>query len=124
MNTFISRSFGGLSRPYYFRHLFFGLLIACVLFWMKTVTHSPTPLLIAWLGVNTLLYPYSRFVWERIVGFIFGDNVFIVPIIILFPIKLATMMVCWQMAILIAPLGLAYLYWHHSREARIAPGYD
>jgi hypothetical protein len=25
---------------------------------------------------------------------------------------------CWCFAIFIAPFGLAYLYWHHSREAR------
>ncbi len=120
MNTIIGRSFGGLSRRYYFRHLIFGLLIATAIFWMKSVGHTPSPILVAWLGINTLLYPYARFVWESIVGFIFGDNVFIVPIIILLPVKLAMMMVCWQMAVLIAPLGLAWLYWHHSREARLA----
>jgi hypothetical protein len=30
--------------------------------------------------------------------------------------KLLTMLLCWSMAILIAPIGLAYLYYHHSRR--------
>ena len=25
--SFISKTFGGLNKPYYFRHLFFGLII-------------------------------------------------------------------------------------------------
>lgn len=32
-------------------------------------------------------------------------------------IKLFTMAMCWAFAIFIAPVGLAWLYWHHSKPA-------
>lgn len=116
MGGFINKTFGGLSRQYYFRQLFFALLIAGVMFWFKTAIRPPTPALMVWLGVNTLLYPYARFVWESIVEFVVGQNMFFLPAIVLLVFKFATMMLCWQMAVLIAPVGLAYLFWHHSRN--------
>lgn len=118
MQTIIRKTFGGLSREYYFRQLFFGCLIAGVMFWFKTATYLPTLPLVVGILVNTMLYPYARFVWESIVGFIVGQNMFFFPAIILLGAKLVTMFVCWQMAILIAPLGLGWLYWHHSRTPR------
>lgn len=33
-------------------------------------------------------------------------------------VKSMTMMVCWTGAIFIAPVGLAYLYFHHSKAHR------
>jgi hypothetical protein len=41
----------------------------------KTEAGIPIPLIIFGL-VSTLLYPYSRFVYEKVIGFIFGENVF------------------------------------------------
>lgn len=65
--------------------------------------------------VSTILYPYSRFVYESIVGFVMGDNVFYVNAIFMFVTKILTMAMCWVFAIVIAPIGLAYLYYHHSK---------
>ena len=66
------------------------------------------------LRFRVLANQLSRSPWQ-LVGFIFGANVFIVPAIILLFAKLVTMFLCWQLAILIAPIGLGYLYWHHRR---------
>ncbi|WP_076073242.1 hypothetical protein [Sphingomonas montana] len=117
MTAFLTKTFGGLSRQYYLRQLFFGFLIAAGIFWLQTVGRPATPGLLVWLLVNTLLYPYARFVWEGCFRFVFGDNIFFMPALILMVLKLATMMICWMMAILIAPVGLGWLYWHHSRKA-------
>jgi F0F1-type ATP synthase assembly protein I len=65
--------------------------------------------------VNTLLYPYSRFVYESVVNFIMGENVFFVNAILLLAVKIASMLFCWLCAIFVAPVGLAYLYYHHSK---------
>lgn len=65
---------------------------------------------------STLLYPYSRFVYESIIGFIMGENVFIVNAILMLFAKFFTMAMCWVFAIFVAPVGLAYLYYHHSKE--------
>lgn len=68
--------------------------------------------------INTLLYPYSRFVYESIVSFIMGENVFIVNAIFMLASKFVTMAMCWAFSIFVAPIGLAYLYYHHSKTAR------
>jgi hypothetical protein len=65
---------------------------------------------------NTFLYPYSRFVYESIVGFIFGENVFFVNVLFLFTAKFITMLIYWSFAAFIAPLGLLYLYFYHTKN--------
>lgn len=64
---------------------------------------------------STILYPYSRFVYESIIGFVMGQNVFYVNAIFMFVTKFLTMAMCWVFAIVVAPIGLAYLYFHHSK---------
>ena len=116
MHPIILKTLGGLSRQYYLRQFFFGLLISGFVIFM--LSHSPHPLpvkTIILLIINSLLYPYSRFVYESIVNFIMGDSVFIVNAVLMLFIKLMTMAICWCAAILIAPVGLAYLYYHHSK---------
>jgi len=118
MPPFLLKTFGGLSRRYYLRQLAFASIMAAILIWMLSQTKDPSvkPGIYALLFINTLLYPYSRFVYESVVGFIIGNNVFFVNALFMLIAKLMTMTMCWSMAIFIAPLGLAYLYWHHSRQ--------
>lgn len=125
MHPIIEKTFGGLSPSYYFRHLFFGLLVAAsyvlVLEYFVARSHHSFPIMIwvfLWLyvAICTLFYPYSRFVYESIVNFIVGDNVFFVNAGIMLFIKLITMILCWGFSIFIAPFGLAYLYYHHSKQ--------
>lgn len=68
------------------------------------------------LATNALLYPYSRFVYEGVIDYILGTNVFYVNSWLLLAWKLLMMVLCWALAIFIAPVGLACLYIYHSRE--------
>ena len=120
MHPVLSKTFGGLSKAYYFRQFFFGAVLAGLgVFSMHQPGSAAPPLwAYAFLVISALLYPYSRFVYESIVGFIFGDNQFVVYGIWLFLamlIKLLIMSLCFSFAIFIAPVGLAYLYYHHSK---------
>lgn len=115
----IRKTFGGLSREYYLRQMFFGCIIAAFAYWLKTAVHGPTLPIVALIALNTLLYPYARFVWESFVNFITGGNAFILPSLVFLFVKAITMLACWQMAPLIAPIGLAWLYWHHSKQERL-----
>lgn len=86
---------------------------------MFVAARSPTGLSVGVVlvtAINTLLYPYARFVYESVVGFIMGGNVFFVNAFFMLFVKLMTMALCWAGAIFIAPIGLAYLYYHHSKE--------
>lgn len=117
MRQLIAMTFGGLTPAYYMRQLFFGALFAAFFIWMKSQSSHGLDLASVLIAVvSTLLYPYSRFVYETVIGFIMGKNLFVVNALLMLFVKLITMMLCWFLAIFIAPIGLAYLYWHHHRQ--------
>ena len=78
MSSFLRKTFGGLSLSYYLRQLFFGGLITALFFWVQMQATGHIDVMTAIIVVlNVFIYPYSRFVYESIVGFILGDNVFL-----------------------------------------------
>jgi len=115
MNSFFSKTFGGLLPSYYLRHWLFGLIFTLPLLYLAIGDQSAPFFIIPLCLVNTFLYPYSRFVYEQLIGYICGDNIFIVNAIFGLLLKLITMWLCWSLAIFIAPIGLGYLYFYHSR---------
>ena len=121
MKTILAKTLGGLNPQYYFRQFFFGMLFAILLFLTRSSAeegvHSVTDnaLLYGHLIVSTLLYPYARFVYESVVGFIMGDNFIIANAILFMFVKLFTMGLCWSLSVFIAPIGFIYLYIYHSR---------
>lgn len=119
MHPVIAKTFGGLSTAYYFRNLFFGLLFPALILAMVNEGDQPlgAPLpMIVLFTINAILYPYSRFVYEGVIGFIVGENVFVVSGLLPLLVKFMTMAICWSAAIFVAPIGLIYLYFHHSRR--------
>ncbi len=96
MNSFFNKTFGGLTNFYYFRQLFFGslFLIGFSLFLGSMKGEPPFAGVFTLLLINTLIYPYARFVYESVVGFILGDNVFLVNGLLMLITKYITMGVC------------------------------
>ena len=119
MQDFIRKSFGGLSTSYYLRHLLFGAIFLVLMVWLSIQSKAPVKVsFIVFSVLSTILYPYSRFVYERIVGFVMGQNVFFVNAILMLLVKAITMLLCWSFAVFIAPAGLAYLYFAHSKAGQ------
>ena len=119
MHPVLLKTFGGLSKQYYFRNFVFGLVLVAFFVFMllKGANGIPVNFLIM-LAVNALLYPYSRFVYESVVGFVIGNNVFISSALFMLAVKLFMMVVCFFCAIVIAPVGLVYLYFYHTKQAQ------
>lgn len=126
MHPVIRKTFGGLTRQYYLRQFLFGLIFPGMMLFVMLNGHAdpagPHAVgdgigagRILFMAVNTLLYPYARFVYESVIGYIVGNNLFILNALVLLAVKFIMMAVCWAFAIFIAPVGLAYLYFHHSR---------
>lgn len=115
MKAVLHKTLGGLSKEYYLRQLLFGSVFTAIMVFMMFRTGRFDAGVIIFTLLSTLLYPYSRFVYESIVDFIFGNNTFFINSIFFLLIKMFTMLICWNFAIFIAPIGLIYLYWHHSR---------
>lgn len=116
MNKIIQKTFGGLSISYYLRHLFFGAIMAAFYIYMFYNLGRTSIMVVLVFAINALIYPYSRFVYESIVDFIFGNNVFFVNALFLLATKIITMLICFSFAIFIAPIGLIYLYYYHSKN--------
>ncbi|CAI8721050.1 hypothetical protein [Pseudomonas brassicacearum] len=119
MRSFFAKTFGGLTTSYYIRQFLFGLVSTVMI--ISLAANSPAgigakPGLIVLAIINTLLYPYSRFVYESVVGYIMGNNVFFVNALFMLMVKAFTMAMCWSFAIFVAPVGLAYLFWRNSRS--------
>lgn len=114
MKKIIAKTFGGITAAYYFRHLFFGVVIAAILFalqWKYIVVSF-----VFFVVISALLYPYSRFVYETITGFIMGDNFIITNTMLFLIFKIIMMVLCFGFAIFIAPIGLLYLYFYHTKN--------
>ena len=111
MKDFFKYTFGGLEPSYLMRQYFFGILIAVFYFTMITSSGKSLNIsVIAMISISTLLYPYSRFVYEHIINFITGNNTFYLNALIMLFFKTITMFICWAAAIFIAPIGLIYIY--------------
>ncbi|KIS45941.1 hypothetical protein [Kosakonia radicincitans] len=114
--SIFSKTLGGLNPSYYFRHLFFGALISAL--FISITINNPHGIKIEniiFFIINAMLYPYARFVYEQIIGFIMGENIFFINTMVMLTAKVITMVLCWIFSIFIAPLGLVYLYFHHSK---------
>lgn len=122
MSKFIRKTFGGLNAGYYFRHLFFGAILSCLLiynayqFYLRDNDLSQFITSIVLSVILALLYPFSRFVYQSIVNFIFGDEVFLVNGIIYLFVKIVMIALCWAFSFIIAPFGLLYLYYYHTKN--------
>lgn len=121
MSNFIQKTFGGLSFNYYLRQFLFGLLITlfiCAFILKHPKTGEWNLQFLPFILICQFLYPYARFVYESIIGYIFGDNFFLVNALLGLVVKLFTMLLCYLCAIFIAPVGLIYLYFYHSKREK------
>ena len=118
MHPIIQKTFGGLSTQYYLRNFIFGLLVSTFVFYLSTQGGSNIKLEpLFFIVLNTFLYPYARYVYQSAVDFVMGENVFYINAILMLFVKATTIILCWVFSIFIAPVGLAYLYYYHSKRA-------
>lgn len=117
MHDIITKSFGGLSTQQYLRHLFFGIVVLALFCFPALGSDKPIPTqFLIFSVICTFLYPYSRFVYERIIGFIIGNNQVFGSIFIVVVVKAFTITACWMFAIFIAPVGLLWLYFDNRNR--------
>jgi hypothetical protein len=116
--SFIGKTFGGLTASYLVRQYIFGIILGGLFIYLD-ISKGVNILSILLAVVSTILYPYSRFVYESIVNFIFGNNIIVftgILMLVMLLVKLMTIMLCWFFSIIIAPVGLLFLYFYHSRQ--------
>ena len=116
--SFIRRTFGGLSAAYYIRHFLIGLIFYIfIMFDFGGSKENPNYWSIMMtFTVCQLLYPYAYFVYDRIADYISGDRGSYFVSHIMSVVRIFAVILCWFGAPIIAPLGLAWLYWEHGRQ--------
>jgi hypothetical protein len=115
--SFISKTFGGLTASYLVRQYIFGIILGGLFIYLRLSAKIDIPFII-FAVISTILYPYSRFVYESIVDFIFGDNIIVFTgtlMLIMLLVKFVIIVACWSFSIFIAPFGLLFLYFYHTR---------
>jgi hypothetical protein len=119
MPSFLLHTFGRLSPAIYLRHVFFGSMFPLLLYVASNQRPQPlAPAVWAFALINTVLYPYARVVYEGVVDFIVGRNVFVTSATVLLFTKFVGMACCWMLALVMAPMGLAWLCWRQRRPDR------
>lgn len=129
-------SFGGLAAGFYIRHLIFGVLVSvCVVVTSTLLLKFVLPLLsepnpyfhqvtsilrfivkesqpTPSLGVIlfTALYPYSRFAFGRVMGFLTGSHQMLMPLKTIVVFGLIKTLLCWFLIPVLAPVGLLTLF--------------
>jgi len=114
---FLRRIFGSVDRAYLIRAYIISFAIfAFYAAIFSRGTHTIYPSAWAFLIVNTILFPFSKLVWDEIMSLLLGRNMFILPAIFLMFAKLIINVALWAGAIFVAPLGILWL-WYRTREA-------
>lgn len=107
----------GLNFKGYIRHFFFGSMVFLLLFSQALIGEHEMPIPALIFGIiNTVLYPYARHCYERIVGFILGDTVIFANILLLGSFKVLSISLCWAAALIIAPFGLLMICLSRRRQ--------
>jgi len=118
MHPVIAKTFGGLSKAYYVRQFMFGSIFTALLFFLFMNSKASAPItMYILLIIDTLLYPYARFAYETITDYIMGNNTFFVDAKFMLIVKFLTMLLCFSFALFIAPIGLAFIYYHQNKTA-------
>lgn len=124
----LRKTVGGLSREYYWRHFLIALafivlpiLAALYIYDMKELQFSYDPRMIfitVLVVLMLLIYPYSRFVYDSLAGFIMGDSVYLINPLLLFFWRFFVFIICMQFSFVLAPVGMIYLYFYHTKQER------
>lgn len=119
MHSVIHKSRGGLTGEYYLRQFLFGVLVATVVLVMSELGgQSMPPSMALFVVVSTLLYPYSRFVYEGVIDYFAGERLVVVNELVMLVATAVTVVMCWAFAMFFAPFGIAYLYFRRSMLER------
>jgi len=104
------------------RNLFFGTIVSIVFILLLIKSEVSSSTLISILIqtiVAALLYPYAVFVYESIANFFMKDTIFILDIKVMISIKFFKVIFCWMFSLVLAPLGLIYLYYANRETITI-----
>lgn len=111
MKQAIINALGGLDKSYLIKQYAIGLIV-CIVYGAIASKYGRGLGLYTLLTftINTLLYPYSRYLFESLIKLFFGDTRFDKNSGALKILTLLSIIFCWSTALLLAPLSLLYIH--------------
>lgn len=123
---FLYSTFLGLNNKYHIRNLIIGGLFAMLSWAVIDYSLAHTSVVVdddvyiyivkAYFVVCALLYPYSKFAYDWIWEFFFGESVWLLGgllLLIVWYFKLMIRLILYTTSIFIAPIGLIILYFNN-----------
>ena len=104
----------GLPPRFVATHWFFGVIIAVLS--VNLVTQGPEDIdasLILLAAMNTLVYPYARFLYSWVAKVLLGDRKMVFYgrwILLRFVYGFAVAVMLWSLSVLLAPIGMLVRY--------------
>ena len=117
MKSFIKRIFNVMDKGYFARAYIFGAIF-CTIFLIQMIQivkkeglsgNRITFILI--FIFQWLFFPFAKVAWDTIRDFLAGgNNTYLIPIVLLFMVKMFINAFLYTFSIIIAPIGIFFLY--------------
>jgi len=110
MRKFLTTIYGTLSLSYLIKQYVFGGLMYALMLYANGASPLHKTGVFIFLTLSLVLYPFAMFVYDSIINTLIDNWIIPVPAVLLLiwlPIKIVLIFV---FAVLIAPIGILYLY--------------
>jgi hypothetical protein len=121
MKAFTKRIFGAVEPRYLTRAYLISLALLIYAIWYFATQATLQPhqrgIMLAYAALSAILFPFAKLVWDEIRDTIMGNTVLSYDgwaVLVSFVAKIIINVLIWFCAILIAPLGVLYL-WFRTR---------
>lgn len=112
MKKFFKVVFSSIEPSYLKRQYFFGTIVTILFIFASVTSSGSTPIIIwIWLLLNLLLYPFSVFVFDRIMELFFGNSILIGNFIFMSILSIIKIFILYFFSFFIAPIGMVYIYY-------------
>ncbi|KAB0537746.1 MULTISPECIES: hypothetical protein [Pseudochrobactrum] len=112
----LGRILNGVERTYLIRAwligaCFFALMVTVALQAKNGAQFAP----LFYFAICTLMFPFSKLVWDELKNLVMGQNIFLMNALILMMLKLFINALLWAFAPFIAIIGIGYI-WYRTKS--------
>lgn len=112
----LRRILSGVERSYLIRSWIIGICFLALMLFAASQGKNAIPITaIFYFIVSTILFPFSKLVWDELKLLMMGNNIIFMNILILYPLKLFINALLWGFAPFVAILGIGYI-WFRTRN--------